>query len=108
VARPLALLEAEPAILAEWRAACAELLVDEVQDVDRSQLELALLLAAPANRIFLVGDDDDPDRALEEERRVAYVAWTRARRSLTLVYAPAAPSSFLLEAFREEELTATT
>jgi DNA helicase-2/ATP-dependent DNA helicase PcrA len=34
------------------------LLVDEVQDVDRAQLRLALLLAAPANRIFLVGDDD--------------------------------------------------
>jgi superfamily I DNA/RNA helicase len=34
------------------------LLVDETQDVDRSQLRLALLLAAPANRIFLVGDDD--------------------------------------------------
>ena len=30
-------------------------------------------------------------RALEEERRLAYVAWTRARRSLTLVYDPAAP-----------------
>jgi len=26
--------------------------------VDRSQLRLALLLAAPENRIFLVGDDD--------------------------------------------------
>jgi superfamily I DNA/RNA helicase len=32
--------------------------VDEVQDVDRSQLRLALLLAAPANHVFLVGDDD--------------------------------------------------
>ena len=38
--------------------AVGELLVDEVQDVDRAQLRLALLLAAPANRIFLVGDDD--------------------------------------------------
>jgi superfamily I DNA/RNA helicase len=58
VARPLALLEREPALLAGWRADCQELLVDEVQDVDRSQLELALLIAAPNNRIFLVGDDD--------------------------------------------------
>jgi DNA helicase II / ATP-dependent DNA helicase PcrA len=58
VARPLTLLEAEPELLAGWRSACAELLVDEVQDVDRSQLGLALLIAAPANRIFLVGDDD--------------------------------------------------
>ena len=45
---------------ARWRADCAGLLVDEVQDVDGSQLRLALLLAAPANRIFLVGDDDQP------------------------------------------------
>jgi superfamily I DNA/RNA helicase len=46
----------------------------------------------------------EPDRALEEERRLAYVAWTRARRSLTLVYDPEAPSRFLREAFDEVEL----
>jgi DNA helicase-2/ATP-dependent DNA helicase PcrA len=51
-------LEGDPALLAAWRGRCGHLLVDEVQDVDRSQLRLALLLAAPANRIFLVGDDD--------------------------------------------------
>jgi len=41
----------------------------------------------------------DPARALEEERRLAYVAWTRARRSLTLAYEPDSPSRFLVEAF---------
>jgi superfamily I DNA/RNA helicase len=46
----------------------------------------------------------EPGRALEEERRLAYVAWTRARRSLTLLYDPAAPSQFLLEAFTPEDL----
>jgi len=46
----------------------------------------------------------EPDRALEEERRLAYVAWTRARRSLTLLYDPGAPSQFLLEAFDASEL----
>jgi superfamily I DNA/RNA helicase len=51
-------LEHDPALLERWRAQCQELLVDEVQDVDRAQLRLALLLASPANRIFLVGDDD--------------------------------------------------
>jgi superfamily I DNA/RNA helicase len=47
---------------------------------------------------------DDPVRALEEERRLAYVAWTRARRSLLLVYDPFSPSVFLREAFSAEEL----
>ena len=51
-----------------------------------------------------VADADDPARALEEERRLAYVAWTRARRSLTLLYDPAVPSPFLLEAFSPDEL----
>jgi DNA helicase II / ATP-dependent DNA helicase PcrA len=58
VRRALDALIDDPVLLARWRDRCAHLLVDEVQDVDRSQLRLALLLAAPANRIFLVGDDD--------------------------------------------------
>ncbi len=58
VRRALDALETDAVLLARWRDRCAHLLVDEVQDVDRSQLRLALLLAAPANRIFLVGDDD--------------------------------------------------
>jgi superfamily I DNA/RNA helicase len=51
-----------------------------------------------------VADAEDPGRAYEEERRLAYVAWTRARRSLTLLYDPAVPSPFLLEAFSPDEL----
>ena len=58
VARALTTLERQPATLARWRERCRHLLVDEAQDVDRSQIGLALLLAAPRNRIFLVGDDD--------------------------------------------------
>jgi len=58
ILRAIERLEADPLLLARWRGRCRELLVDEVQDVDRAQLRLALLLAAPANRIFLVGDDD--------------------------------------------------
>ncbi len=54
----LVALETDTALLDRWRGRCGHLLVDEVQDVDRSQLRLALLLAEPANRIFLVGDDD--------------------------------------------------
>jgi superfamily I DNA/RNA helicase len=58
VARSVRLLESDRATLSIWRSRCAHLLVDEAQDLDRAQLRLALLLAAPANRIFLVGDDD--------------------------------------------------
>jgi DNA helicase-2/ATP-dependent DNA helicase PcrA len=72
----LAALQARPSLLARWRDRCAQLLVDEVQDVDRSQLRLALLLAAPANRIFLVGDDDQTIYAwrLADVRRVLDLA----------------------------------
>ena len=58
ILRSIECLERDDALLGRWRERCHELLVDEVQDVDRAQLRLALLLAAPANRIFLVGDDD--------------------------------------------------
>ena len=46
----------------------------------------------------------EPARALEEERRLAYVAWTRARKSLILVYDPVAPSTFMRDAFSAAEL----
>jgi DNA helicase-2/ATP-dependent DNA helicase PcrA len=48
------------------------------------------------NRRSLV-DADDPGRALEEERRLAYVALTRATRKLILAFDPARPSPFLAE-----------
>ncbi|HZM73023.1 MAG TPA: 3'-5' exonuclease, partial [Candidatus Polarisedimenticolia bacterium] len=51
-----------------------------------------------------LSDALEPERALEEERRLAYVAWTRARRSLILMYDPATPSTFMLEAFTAAEL----
>lgn len=47
---------------------------------------------------------DEPLRVLEEERRLAYVAWTRARKTLTIVYDPGAPSTFVVEAFDPAEL----
>lgn len=69
-------LESDVALLRRWRERCRELLVDEVQDVDRSQLRLAMLLAAPDNRIFLVGDDDQTIYAwrLADVRRVIDLA----------------------------------
>jgi DNA helicase II / ATP-dependent DNA helicase PcrA len=49
----------------------------------------------PNRRSLLAADD--PDRALEEERRLAYVAVTRATRRLILAFDPARPSPFLAE-----------
>ena len=51
-----------------------------------------------------IEESDDPARAIEEERRLAYVAWTRAKRSLVLVHDPAAPSLFMRDAFTDGEL----
>ncbi len=48
------------------------------------------------NRRALLGAAD-PERALEEERRLAYVALTRATRRLVLAFDPARPSRFLEE-----------
>ena len=42
-------------------------------------------------------DAEEPDRALEEERRLAYVALTRATRRLILALDPARPSPFLAD-----------
>ena len=51
-----------------------------------------------------LAEAETPWRAMEEERRLAYVAWTRARRRLHLVYDPGAPSLFLRQAFDTSEL----
>jgi superfamily I DNA/RNA helicase len=42
-------------------------------------------------------DAEDPDRAMEEERRLAYVALTRATRQLILAFDRTRPSPFLAE-----------
>jgi superfamily I DNA/RNA helicase len=76
VRRALAVLRADTAARSAWQARCRMLLVDEVQDVDRSQLELALLLAGERRDIFLVGDDDQTIYAwrLADVRRVLDLA----------------------------------
>jgi DNA helicase II / ATP-dependent DNA helicase PcrA len=51
--------------------------------------------AMPNRRSLL--DAADPDRAMEEERRLAYVALTRAAQRLILAFHPARPSPFLAE-----------
>jgi superfamily I DNA/RNA helicase len=76
VRRALSVLGTDATALTTWRERCATLLVDEVQDVDRSQLELAVLLAGDRRDIFLVGDDDQTIYAwrLADVRRVLNLA----------------------------------
>jgi superfamily I DNA/RNA helicase len=76
VARALARLREDEPLRTRWRARCSTLLVDEAQDLDRSQLELALLLCEPGRDIFLVGDDDQTIYAwrLADVRRILGLA----------------------------------
>ena len=62
--------------------------------------ETVLVLGFEADRMpnrRSMADASDPARALEEERRLAYVALTRATRRLILAFDPARPSPFLAE-----------
>ncbi len=62
--------------------------------------ETVVLIGFEADRIpnrRSIDDAEDPGRALEEERRLAYVALTRATRRLVLAFDPARPSPFLAE-----------
>jgi len=76
VARALALLREDARIRDRWRERCSTLLVDEAQDLDRSQLDLALILCEPARDVFLVGDDDQTIYAwrLADVRRILGLA----------------------------------
>ncbi len=123
------------AALIGWAAACATLtdlqaaIATTRRVLDELRRDDAPLLLATAHgtkglefdHVAVIGLDEgrfpsarsvaeavEPERAMEEERRLAYVAWTRARRSLTLVYDPGSPSQFLREAFTAAELGAGT
>ncbi len=47
-----------PKVLAEWRNNYTYILIDEFQDINQVQYEIVQWLAAPANNLFVVGDDD--------------------------------------------------
>jgi DNA helicase-2/ATP-dependent DNA helicase PcrA len=62
--------------------------------------ETVVLIGFEADRIpngRSLADAAEPDRAMEEERRLAYVALTRATRQLILAFDPSRPSPFLAE-----------
>ena len=93
--------------LAELRQDDAPLTLATAHATKGLEFDHVIVLGMEAGRFpsaRAVAQADDPVRAYEEERRLAYVAWTRARRSLTLLYDPAVVSPFLLEAFEPAEL----
>ena len=112
--RPFANLEAFRAAIAVTRATLAELRRDDARlslatahSTKGAEYDHVAVIGLEEGRFpsgRAVADAEDPRRAMEEERRLGYVAWTRARRTLTLSYDPAVPSPFLLEAFTPEEL----
>jgi superfamily I DNA/RNA helicase len=102
-----AAIEATRARLAELRRDDAPLSLATAHSTKGAEFDHVAVVGLEEGRFpsgRAVADAEDPVRAHEEERRLGYVAWTRARRTLTLSYDPAVPSPFLLEAFSPEEL----
>jgi superfamily I DNA/RNA helicase len=107
VAAFIASIEEARATLADLRRDDASLTLATAHATKGLEFDHVIVVGMEAGRFpsaRAVSQADDPDRAYEEERRLGYVAWTRARRSLTLLYDPAVPSPFLLEAFSPDEL----
>ena len=92
-----------------WPAAAGDVTLATVHGSKGLEFDEVCCIALDEGRFpsrRAIEEATDPDRALEEERRLAYVAWTRARRCLLLQYDPAMPSVFLREAFAPDELAA--
>jgi superfamily I DNA/RNA helicase len=107
LARLMAAIGAARARLAELRRDDAALTLATAHATKGLEFDHVIVVGMEAGRFpsgRTVAEAEDPNRAYEEERRLAYVAWTRARRTLTLLYDPAVPSPFLLEAFSADEL----
>lgn len=102
-----AAIEATRARLADLRRDDARLSLATAHSTKGAEFDHVAVVGMEEGRFpsgRAVAEAEDPGRAYEEERRLGYVAWTRARRTLTLSYDPAVPSPFLLEAFTPDEL----
>jgi DNA helicase II / ATP-dependent DNA helicase PcrA len=55
---PVELFKSKPEVLDRLQKRYDHVLIDEFQDTNRHQYELAQMLASPQNNLFVVGDDD--------------------------------------------------
>ncbi|MCA1571116.1 MAG: ATP-dependent helicase [Chloroflexi bacterium] len=86
--------------IAALRVSTASVELGTVHAAKGREWETVVLVGFEADRIpngRSITEADDPNRALEEERRLAYVALTRATRQLILAFDPARASPFLAE-----------
>ena len=77
ILRAVQLLKADANVLARERARARFLLIDEFQDANLAQIELAQLLAGPEQNVFAVGD---PDQAIYRFRGASSAAFTEFTR----------------------------
>lgn len=100
VDRFLAAAASAAARLAELRRPDAPVELATVHAAKGREWQTVIVLGMEEERMpngRSLADAADPTRALEEERRLAYVAVTRATRRLVLAYHPGRPSRFLAE-----------
>lgn len=94
----IAAFDAARARIAALRDPAAPVELATVHGSKGREWETVIIVGFEADRIpnrRALADSDNPERAMEEERRLAYVALTRATRQLILAFNPARPSPFL-------------
>ncbi|MGE0405387.1 MAG: ATP-dependent helicase [Candidatus Korobacteraceae bacterium] len=77
ILRAVQLLKTDATVLARERARARFLLMDEFQDANLAQIELAQLLAGPERNVFAVGD---PDQAIYRFRGASSAAFSEFAR----------------------------